>query len=66
MYFQITPYCEDKEEIESFPQDDKFFVGKDFLMAKKSISSQISIENGLNSKSIKIYLQNKNIRLSFQ
>ena len=56
MYFQKPPYCEDKEEIESFLQDDKFFVGKDFLIAKKSISSQTYIENGLHLKSIDFYL----------
>ena len=42
MYFQITPYCEDKEEIASFPRGDKFFVGRDFLTSKKSLFSQTS------------------------
>ena len=65
MYFQITPYCEEKKEIENFPQGDKFLVGRDFLIAKKSTFSPTSSENGLLSESIKINLQNKEIRLSF-
>ena len=69
MYFQISPYCEDNEEIQIFPQGDKFLVGRDFiffLIAKKSLFSQTSIEYGLLSESIKMFVQNKDIRLSFQ
>ena len=64
MYFQISPYCEDNEEIQIFPQGDKFLVGRDFpffLIAKKSLFSQTSIEYGLLSKSIKMFVQNKDM-----
>ena len=80
MDFQITPYCEDNEEIESFPQGDKFFVGRDFFLSQKSHFFHKHLwkpgfgtgprpcpgKFGLLSESINIYLKNENIRLSFQ
>lgn len=34
MNFQITPYCEDKEENEDSPKQQKFFAGTNFVLDK--------------------------------
>ena len=31
MYFQLSPHCEHEEEFESFPENQKFLVGTDFV-----------------------------------
>ena len=32
MYFQLSPYCEYEEEFKSFSEDQKFFLGTDFVI----------------------------------
>ena len=34
MYFQLSPHCDNEEEFESFPEDQKFFVGTDSVTGK--------------------------------
>ena len=55
MNLQITPYCEHKEEIGSFPGYQNFFVGMDFIITKKNFMVGASVFlKWFQSKSIKI------------
>ena len=37
MYFQLSPDCEHEDELKSFPEQQKFFVGTEFVNGKTFI-----------------------------